>query len=119
MGIIKVFRCDSAFSDEIHLPESIFDKVELYDLKNALHPGNSLFIELSLEEYEMIKNKIIMNIQIKISDYYGIPAYYSVMPQSIFDSLEMTALNGNEYADVDKVQFDKMIEDYKLKMKNQ
>ena len=55
-------------------------------------------------------------IKIKISDYYGIPAYYSVMPQAIFDSLEMAALSGNEFADVEKVQFDKMIEDYKLKI---
>ena len=54
--------------------------------------------------------------KIKISDYYGIPSYYSVMPQAIFDSLEMAALNGNEFADVEKVQFDKMIEDYKFKM---
>lgn len=56
-----------------------------------------------------------MNTQIKISDYYGIPAYYSIMPQAIFDSLETAALNGNEFADVEKLQFDTMIEDYKQK----
>ncbi|MDR2910728.1 MAG: hypothetical protein LBV47_05120 [Bacteroidales bacterium] len=54
--------------------------------------------------------------KIKISGYYGIPAYYSVMPQAIFDSLEMATLNGDEYAEVDKTQFYKMIGDYKEKI---
>jgi hypothetical protein len=53
--------------------------------------------------------------KIKVSDYYGEPSYYSVMPQPIFDALEAAALNGEEFATVDKAQFDKMIEDYKLK----
>jgi hypothetical protein len=56
-------------------------------------------------------------IKIKVADYYGIPAYYSVMSQEIFDSLEAANLNGEDFALVDKIQFDKMIEDYKLKMK--
>ncbi|MDR2907943.1 MAG: hypothetical protein LBU91_08155 [Bacteroidales bacterium] len=55
-------------------------------------------------------------INIKVSDYYGIPAYYSVMPQAIFDTLEAAALNGNEYADVNKTYFEKMMEDFKLKI---
>jgi hypothetical protein len=54
--------------------------------------------------------------KIKVSDYYGIPSYYSVMPQSIFDDLEAANLNGEYFALIDKVQFDKMIEDYKLKI---
>jgi hypothetical protein len=53
---------------------------------------------------------------IKVSDYYGIPAYYSVMPQAVFDSLESAALNGSEFAEVSKTDFDKMIENYKLKI---
>ncbi|GHT09018.1 hypothetical protein FACS189426_06140 [Bacteroidia bacterium] len=54
--------------------------------------------------------------KIKVSDYYGIPVYYSVMPQSVFDALEASSLNGEENAIVNKAEFDKMIEDYKLKM---
>jgi hypothetical protein len=38
------------------------------------------------------------------------------MPQAIFDALEVAALNDEEYATVDKTLFDKMIEDYKLKI---
>ena len=55
-------------------------------------------------------------IKIKVSDYYGIPLYYSVMPQALFDLLEVATLNGEEYIDADKGQFDKMIEDYNLKI---
>ena len=55
-------------------------------------------------------------IKIHIADYYGIPSYYSVMPQPIFDSLEMAFINGDEYVNVEKEQFDKMIEEYNVKM---
>lgn len=55
-------------------------------------------------------------IEIKVTDYYGVPLYYSVMPCSIFDSLEVGALNGDEYVNVSKDMFDKMIEDYNKKM---
>lgn len=55
-------------------------------------------------------------IKIKVDDYYGNPSYYSVMPQNIFDALEAASLNSLDYIDVDKVQHDKMVEDYKLKM---
>jgi hypothetical protein len=112
---IKVFRYDLAFGDEIHLPKSIFDKLELWNFKNSLYTLLP-YIELTFDEYELIKDKITMNIQIKISDYYGLPGYYSIMPQAVFDALEMAALNGEEYADVDKALFDKMISDYKIKM---
>jgi hypothetical protein len=54
-------------------------------------------------------------IKIKVSDYYGIPVYYSVMPQTIFDLLEMATLNDEEYVEVDKLQFEQMIADYKEK----
>jgi hypothetical protein len=53
--------------------------------------------------------------KIKVSDYYGIPIYYSVMPQAVFDALEAASLNGEEFALVDKVLYDKMISDYKIK----
>ncbi|MDR1881771.1 MAG: hypothetical protein LBR26_03195 [Prevotella sp.] len=55
--------------------------------------------------------------KIKVTAYYGVPSYYSVMPQAIFDALEAASLNGEEYALVDKVQFDKMIEDYQNKIR--
>ena len=54
--------------------------------------------------------------KIKISDYYGLPVYYSVMPQEIFDALELATLNGEEYVEVNKTLFEKMISDYKLKI---
>ena len=54
--------------------------------------------------------------RIKVKDYYGNPDYYSVMPQAIFDSLEAAYLDGQEFTDVDKAQFDKMVWDYQIKM---
>lgn len=55
-------------------------------------------------------------IEIKVNNYYGNPSYYSVMPQEIFDALELASLKGEEYAAVNKSLFDKMIVDYKKKM---
>lgn len=55
-------------------------------------------------------------IRIRVNDYYGNPSYYSIMPQPIFDALEAAALNGEEYMQVDKVQFDQMVIDHKTKM---
>lgn len=60
-----------------------------------------------------------MDIQIKVSVYYGNPSYYSVMPQAIFDALELASLNGEEFATVNKDDFDKMITDYNSKMERQ
>lgn len=57
-------------------------------------------------------------IKIKVNDYYGNPSYYSVMPQDIFDALELASLQGEEFAVVTKEKFDKMIVDYKKKMEN-
>lgn len=54
--------------------------------------------------------------KINVQDYYGNPSYFSVMPQSIFDALEQASLKGEEFALVDKSEFDKMIEDYNIKM---
>lgn len=55
-------------------------------------------------------------IEIKVSNYYGNPSYYSVMPQEIFDELELASLKGEEYALVNKDLFNKMIVEYKMKM---
>ena len=33
-------------------------------------------------------------IKIKVADYYGNPSYYSVMPNEIFDALELASLKG-------------------------
>lgn len=51
-------------------------------------------------------------IRIKVNNYYGNPSYYSVMPQEIFDALELASLQGEEYATVSKDQFDTMIVEY-------
>lgn len=56
-------------------------------------------------------------IRIKVNNYYGNPSYYSVMPQEIFDVLELASLQGEEYATVSKDQFDTMIVEYNKKMK--
>lgn len=56
-------------------------------------------------------------IRIKVNNYYGNPSYYSVMPQEIFDVLELASLQGEEYATVSKDQFDTMIVEYGKKMK--
>ena len=56
-------------------------------------------------------------IKIRVNDYYGNPSYYSVMPMDIFDEFELASLKGEEFANVEKAAFDKMIQDYKLKMK--
>ena len=56
-------------------------------------------------------------ITINVAEYYGNPSYYSVMPESIFDALELASLKGEEYATVNKDLFDKMIVEYDKKMK--
>lgn len=55
-------------------------------------------------------------IEINVSEFYGIPAFYSVMPRDIFDALESAALKGNKTATVDKEQFDKMMLDFNGKV---
>lgn len=55
-------------------------------------------------------------ITINVADYYGNPSYYSVMPESIFDALELANLNGEATCKVSKTQFDEMIIEYKKKM---
>lgn len=55
-------------------------------------------------------------VEINVSEFYGKPAFYSVMPQEIFDALELAALKGDSTATVDKPQFDMMMSDYKKKI---
>ena len=55
-------------------------------------------------------------ITINVADYYGNPSYYSVMPQDIFDALELASLRGEPTTVVDKALFEKMVIDYKEKM---
>lgn len=57
-------------------------------------------------------------VQIKVNDYYGNPSYYSVMPESIFDALELASLKGEEHIAVDKPAFDAMVVEYDKKMKS-
>lgn len=59
-----------------------------------------------------------MMIEIEVNKYYGVPSYYSVMPEQIFDALELASLKGEETVMVSKSQFDKMIADYEIKMRN-
>lgn len=60
-----------------------------------------------------------MMIEIEVNKFYGVPAYYSVMPEQIFDALELASLKGEETVMVSKAQFDKMIADYKIKMNHE
>ena len=55
-------------------------------------------------------------ITINVADHYGNPSYDSVMPESIFDALELASLRGELTTTVDKVLFQAMIIDYKEKM---
>lgn len=55
-------------------------------------------------------------ITINVNEYYGNPSYYSVMPDAIFDALELASLKGEQTTTVDKALFGKMIFDYKEKM---
>lgn len=57
-------------------------------------------------------------IEIDVNEYYGVPSYYSVMPEQIFDALELASMKGDKTAMVNKAQFDKMIADYEVKMRH-
>lgn len=117
--MIQVNIADPAFKIQT-LPESIFDKVEAIDLKRALHPDIAPMVDLTLDEYAAISADIMTKtIEIAVSGFYGVPAYYSVMPQAIFDALELAALNDEETAMVNKEQFDKMIANYQIKMRHE
>lgn len=53
---------------------------------------------------------------INVADYYGNPSYYSVMPNAIFNALELASLKGETETDVDKALFTQMVDNYKKKM---
>ena len=55
-------------------------------------------------------------ITINVNEYYGNPSYYSVMPDAIFDALELASLKGEQTTDINKELFDAMIEAYKTNM---
>ena len=55
-------------------------------------------------------------ITINVADFYGNPSYYSVMPEAIFDALELASLKGEETTAVDKALFEKMVINYNKKM---
>lgn len=117
--MIKVNIADPVFKN-VMLPESIFDKIEAIDLKRALHPDIAPMVDLTLDEYSAISaDMMTTTIGIAVSAFYGIPAYYSVMPQEIFDALELASLKGEETATVNKAQFDKMVADYEIKMRHE
>lgn len=110
---IKVSVKDPFIRESCHISEDLLDKAELQSLKCALRPEVLPYVEISMTEYESIKDKMsVRPVMIQVSAYYGNPSYYSVMPQPIFDALEAATLNGEDFAMVDKVQFDKMIESY-------
>jgi hypothetical protein len=76
----------------------------------------SHFVQKNIRELQ-IKNRIYMaTIEINVSEFYGVPAFYSVMPHDIFDTLESAALKGYKTATVDKAQFDKMMLDFQKKI---
>lgn len=51
-------------------------------------------------------------ITINVADYYGIPSYYSVMPESIFVALETAFVNGETTATVPLDAFTHMRDSY-------
>lgn len=107
--MIKIDIADPVFKDPL-LPESIFDKVEALELKRALNPFESPFVELTNNEYFQIADKVMSaTIGIVVSDYYGVSYYRSVMPGHIFDALELAFLKNEETVMVSKEQFDEMI----------
>ncbi|KAF5072832.1 hypothetical protein DSECCO2_197200 [anaerobic digester metagenome] len=50
--------------------------------------------------------------KIKVSDYFGKPQYYPVMPPEIFEVLEKAFKAGDEYVNVDYELFEEMIEKF-------
>lgn len=107
--MIKINIADPVFKNPL-LPESIFDKVEALELKRALNPFESPFVELTNNEYFQIADKVMSaTIGIVVSDYYGVSYYQSAMPKQIFYALELAVLKSEETAMVSKAQFDDMI----------
>lgn len=55
--------------------------------------------------------------KIKVSDYFGKPQYYPVMPPEIFEVLENSFKAGDEFAVVDDELFEEMIEKFNIRRK--
>lgn len=55
-------------------------------------------------------------ITIPVNKYYGNPSYYSVMPNEIFDALELASLKDEPTASVPKDLILKMEQDHTDKM---
>lgn len=55
--------------------------------------------------------------KIKVSDYFGKPQYYPVMPPEIFEVLENSFKAGEEYVNVDDELFEEMIDKFKMRRK--
>jgi len=51
-------------------------------------------------------------IEIKVSEYYNNPKYYRFMPESVFNALESAFLDGKETAEVSKVEFEAMLNNF-------
>ena len=56
-------------------------------------------------------------ITINVNDYYGNPSYYSVMPDAIFDALELAFLKNEKTATVSRSDYECMMNGYAKKMK--
>lgn len=55
-------------------------------------------------------------IKINVADFYGIPSYYSVMPECVFLALEKAFINGEQFAIVPTKDFHAMRDAYIRKM---
>ena len=55
--------------------------------------------------------------KIKVSEYFGKPEYYPVMPPEIFEALEKAFKAGELVAEVDRDLFEEMIEKFKIRRK--
>ena len=51
-------------------------------------------------------------IEVNISEYYDNQKYYGYMPEVVFDALESAFLEGKETAEVPKMEFEAMLNDF-------
>ena len=56
-------------------------------------------------------------IKVEIEGYYNRPEFYPYMPNEIFDKLEAAAMQGEDWAELQKELFDRMVADYERKKK--
>lgn len=55
---------------------------------------------------------MVERIKVRVLDYYNKPTYYPYMPQILFGILESAFLGDEEYIEVDRELFDRMINGY-------